>query len=87
LTKEAASSWLLATGYWRGLATLCRLGLGLGDPWATQGPRKGHPSVAQGRPKRRFMLSMFVCNKSWKMGGGVVPRAPYRPWKAKPYRW
>jgi hypothetical protein len=30
------------------------LGLGLGDPWVTQGWPKGHPSVAQGRPKRRI---------------------------------
>jgi hypothetical protein len=30
------------------------LGLGLGDAWVTQGPRKGHPGVTQESPKGRF---------------------------------
>src|SRR5436305_8503268 len=42
------------------------LGLGLGDPWVTQGSRKGHPSVTQGRPKGRLGSSAVFATRMKK---------------------
>jgi len=39
------------------------LGLGLGGPWVAQAWPKGHPSVAQGRPKRRNGISALFAMK------------------------
>ncbi|SRR5579871_1091952 len=56
-------------------ATLCLLGLGLGlglrGPWVAQAWPKGHPSVAQGRPKRRFGETSLFATKTKKGGVGV----------------
>jgi len=51
-----------------GFATLCLLGLGLGDPRVTQGSPKGHPSVTQGSPKRRIE-QMLCLQQAWGNAG------------------
>jgi len=61
------------------VATLCRLGLGLGDPWVTQGSRKGLPTVTQGPPKGRFDEVPLFATKDEKRPGGVENRSPESP--------
>jgi hypothetical protein len=53
-------------------ATLCRLGLGLGDPWVTQASPKGDPSVTHGSRKGRFWVRRLFSTKAGKRPGGVV---------------
>jgi hypothetical protein len=48
------------------------LGLGLGGPWVALGWPKGHPSVAQGPPKRRTeQVVLFATRVEKKAGVGV----------------
>jgi hypothetical protein len=47
------------------------LGLGLGDAWVTLGSPKGHPSVAQARPKDRCAVLSLFSTKGAKRRGGV----------------
>ena len=69
LTTEAAYKRLAKNDPRRELSEVCDplpIGfgcLGLGDPWVTQGWPKGHPSVAQGRPKRRFTKVLCLQQK------------------------
>jgi hypothetical protein len=62
-----------APRYFLGLATFCRLGLGLGlglgGPWVAQGWPKGHPSVAQGPPKRRMEQVVLFATRVEKKAG------------------
>jgi hypothetical protein len=57
--NQANSNWHLAISQTK-TATLCRLGLGLGHPRATQGP-----------PKRRFGVKDLFSTRIKKMPGGV----------------
>jgi hypothetical protein len=51
----AASNWQLArTGSDLRPSACLGLGLGLGGPWATLGPPKGHARATQAWRKRRF---------------------------------
>jgi hypothetical protein len=47
------------------------LGLGLGHPWATQGPRKRRPRVTQGSPLGEILISALFAARVQKMGGGA----------------
>ena len=75
---QVARRRYLVLGIWylASVATLCLFGIGigigigfgspLGHPRATQGPPKGHPSVAQAS----IWISGFVCNRNGKRPGG-----------------
>jgi len=47
------------------------LGLGLDGPWVAQAWPKGHPSIAQGRPKGRFWETSLFATQTRKWGVGV----------------
>jgi hypothetical protein len=57
------------------------LGLGLGGPWVAQAWPKGHPSVAQGRPKGRFTKVLCLQQKLEKgrVGEEESPESPTSP--------
>jgi hypothetical protein len=59
------------------------LGLGLGGPWVAQAWPKGHPSVAQGRPKHRLKETALFATKDKKMAAGVVIWAEERRQRAE----
>jgi hypothetical protein len=68
---DIGSNWVDIGGRGRGaLRPSADLGLGLGGPWATLGPRKGHPSVAHGPAKRGIAEVPLFATKveKWRAG-------------------
>jgi hypothetical protein len=69
---DVGSTWVDIGGRGRGaLRPSADLGLGLGAPWATLGPRKGHPSVAHGPAKRGIAEVPLFATKVEKWRAGV----------------